>query len=160
MNICSNTSPIIFLSKIGQLELLTKCFSAVYIPNAVKSELKDQEIPDFITTMAISEVGKAFVSGGVGTLHHGELESIVLARELKADFVLLDDNLARTKAKRMGIQVIGTLGVLILANKKQLISIDKTREFIDTLINTHSLFISTTIRTNIETALDKNNSNG
>ena len=113
MKVCSNTSPIIFLSKINQLELLNKCFSEIFVPEAVLNELIDENIPAFISQSKLSEHGKAFVAGSVGSLHHGELEAIILARELQADFVLLDDSLARKKAQRMGLKIIGTLGVLL-----------------------------------------------
>ena len=48
MIVCSNTSPIIFLSKINQLELLEKCFSEVYVPEVVLDELTDYTAPKFI----------------------------------------------------------------------------------------------------------------
>ena len=154
MKVCSNTSPIIFLSKINQLELLNKCFSEIFVPEAVLSELIDENIPTFISQSKVSEHGKAFVAGSVGSLHHGELEAIILARELQADFVLLDDSLARKKAQRMGLKIIGTLGVLLLAFNKQLITSKETMFYIDTLINNHNLFISNTVLNKIYTSLD------
>jgi predicted nucleic acid-binding protein len=48
------------------------------------------------------------------TAHQGELEAIVLAQELSAEFVVLNDLLARRKAQRLAINVIGTLGLLLL----------------------------------------------
>lgn len=47
MKVCSNTSPIIFLSKIDQLDLLKKCFAQVYIPEAVNLEFTNYSPPDF-----------------------------------------------------------------------------------------------------------------
>lgn len=52
----------------------------------------------------------------------GESEAIVLARELNALWLLLDDALARRKANRIGIPVVGTLGVLLMAKNAGLIS--------------------------------------
>ena len=89
MIVCTNTSPIIFLSKINQLELLNKCFSNIFVPEAVLNELIDYPTPEFINKSKISDHGKAFVTGSLGALHRGELEAIVLARELNADFIMM-----------------------------------------------------------------------
>ena len=145
MIVCSNTSPIIFLSKINQLELLEKCFSEVFVPEAVLDELTDYTAPKFINKSIISDLGKAFVTGSLGALYRGELEAIVLARELNADFVLLDDHLARKKAKRMGIKIIGTLGVLLLACKNEFIKSHDVKHCINALTTQHNMFISNTI---------------
>jgi len=154
MIVCSNTSPIIFLSKINQLELLNKCFSNIFVPEAVLNELIDYPTPEFINKSKISDHGKAFVTGSLGALHRGELEAIVLARELKADFIILDDHLARKKAQRMGIKIIGTLGVLLLACKKGFISSHDVKHHINTLTTQHNMFISKTILKTVNEALD------
>jgi len=60
-----------------------------------------------------------------GRLHQGELEAIILAQELSADFVILDDLLARRKAQRLEINVIGTLGLLLLFEKRGLLTAEK-----------------------------------
>ena len=54
-------------------------------------------------------------------LDEGESEVIVLALEVKASLVLLDDREARLQAKRLGLRVTGTLGVLLRAKKLGLI---------------------------------------
>jgi predicted nucleic acid-binding protein len=46
------------------------------------------------------------------SLGRGEAETIVLASELKADIVLLDDSKARRTARKLDLKVMGTLGVL------------------------------------------------
>ena len=102
----------------------------------------------------VSDLGKAFVTGSLGSLHRGELEAIVLARELKADFVLLDDHLARKKAKRMGIKIIGTLGVLLLASKNKIITSHDAKHCINVLTTEHNMFISNTILKKINETLD------
>lgn len=59
----SNASPIIFLSKLGALDLLAKCFNEIHIPVAVKTEIGDVVLPEFIQVKAISEFGKHYVRG-------------------------------------------------------------------------------------------------
>ncbi len=51
----------------------------------------------------------------------GESESIILYKELNADFLLIDDKKARTIAENFNINCIGTLGILSAAKTKGLI---------------------------------------
>jgi len=53
--------------------------------------------------------------------HAGECEAIILAGELKADYVLLDDRSARKAAQQKRIPVMGTLGVLLVAKSLNLL---------------------------------------
>lgn len=55
-------------------------------------------------------------------LDAGESETIVLAEELGARYVLLDDRLARRKTMRLGMSTTGTLGVLLMAQAAGLIT--------------------------------------
>lgn len=49
----------------------------------------------------------------------GESEAIVLAQELKIDILLMDEKKGREEAKKLAIPIIGTLGILKLANEKK-----------------------------------------
>jgi predicted nucleic acid-binding protein len=55
------------------------------------------------------------------TLDNGEAEAIALATELQPEVVLLDDKLARRMARRLGVPVTGTLGVLLRAKQVGLV---------------------------------------
>ncbi|MFM7091785.1 MAG: DUF3368 domain-containing protein [Bacteroidota bacterium] len=55
-------------------------------------------------------------------LDKGEAEAIILASEIEADLILLDEALGRYHAKHAGLKVTGTIGVLIKAKKRGLIS--------------------------------------
>ena len=55
-------------------------------------------------------------------LDSGEAEAIVLTQELKADYIVLDDKASREIAKFIGLSVIGTIGVLLLAREKGIIA--------------------------------------
>ena len=52
----------------------------------------------------------------------GEAEAIALATELHPESVRLDDKLARQRARRLGVPVTGTLGVLLRAKQVGLIA--------------------------------------
>jgi predicted nucleic acid-binding protein len=58
----------------------------------------------------------------LGELDLGEAESIVLARELRADLLLLDESHARRIAQRMSLPITGLVGVLLEAAAKGLVS--------------------------------------
>ena len=64
-------------------------------------------------------------------LDQGEAEAIVLANEQKADLILLDEKAARKVAKKLGLPVLGTVGILKWAKKSGLI--DSLREWLDAL---------------------------
>ena len=139
MKIVTNTSPIIFLHKLNSLHLLEKLFESVLVSGGVVRELGD-ELPDFMQIVTLSARGEAFVSGALGRLHRGELEALFLAQETRANFVALDDLLAREKAKELGLRVIGTLGILLLAHKRAFLSSKETRERLTNLVEKHGLY--------------------
>ncbi|MDI6734969.1 MAG: DUF3368 domain-containing protein [bacterium] len=55
-------------------------------------------------------------------LGSGEAEAIILGRELAADYVILDERIAREIASQIGLKVIGLLGILVKAKEKEIVS--------------------------------------
>ena len=153
MKIVLNTSPIIFLSKINCLYLLENCASKIIAPKNVELELGDYALPDFIHVETLSMVGLAYVKGAMGRLHEGELSAIVLAQELSTDFVILDDLLARQKAQHLGLNVMGTLGLLLLMAKRQLLTHQQVWEHITDLTQRHGMYLSPKIVAQIKEKL-------
>ncbi len=142
MKIVLNTSPIIFLGKINCLHWLESCATEIIVPKNVVLELGDYSLPSFIQVETLSMVGFAYVKGAIGRLHEGELSAIVLAQELSADFVILDDLLARQKAQHLGLNVMGTLGLLLLMGKKGLLTNQKIWDYIGDLTQQHGMYLS------------------
>ncbi len=70
---------------------------------------------------------------------------MVLAKELSADFAVLDDLLARRKAQRLEVNVIGTLGLLLLFQKRGLLSGDQVWQKVTLLTQLHGLYLSQNI---------------
>ncbi|MCL2216372.1 MAG: DUF3368 domain-containing protein [Defluviitaleaceae bacterium] len=121
MEIVINSSPLIFLGGIERLTLLDDLFSKVYIPCAVLDEVKGLDLSSIsYSPMRISN--KQLAMGMLGCLHLGEVEVMVGAVENGIQYVVLDDNAARNKAKQSGLVVTGTLGVLRRARNMGLIS--------------------------------------
>jgi len=142
MKLVSNTSPLIFLEKLAALPLLMQCFDKIYIPPAVQHELGDVELPLTIQVIPISEAGQQFVFGALGSLHTGELQAMALTRELQADYIALDDLAARRKAQRLGLNVIGTLGILQLASRKGYLPAETFTTYLDELTTKHGMYLS------------------
>lgn len=121
MNIIFNSSPIIFLSKLEYLNLIMNQFDKVYIPKAVLDEIKikDDKITKSLINLIdenkiiVKEITLSKLSEGLRKrLGKGESEAITLAIELNTDYVILDDNVARKEAIRIGLTVKGTLAII------------------------------------------------
>ena len=125
--------------------MLLHCFDIVCIPLAVQEEIGDLILPLDIKLVKISPLSRHFVYGAVGHLHRGELKAMVLAQEIQADYVLLDDLAARRKAKRFGLKMIGTVGIIQLAYQANYISSTVASNYLDQLVQQHGLYLSTTI---------------
>lgn len=136
----SNTTPIISLFKIGQLDLLQVLFSRVFIPTAVYHEIAvlgsgktgDTAIDDAEYINVTDIQNKMAASLLRSQLDYGEAEAIVLAGELGADILLLDEKKARKVAQANFQAIIGTLGILQAAKGKGLIPDMRTQ--LDSLI--------------------------
>lgn len=126
MIVGSNTSPILNLGVIGQLNIIKQLYNKILIPHEVAAELSIippeqigaielQKLP-WIKTRSV--INRELVNSLVLELDAGEAEAIVLALEMKADLVLLDERRARKVASRFGLRFIGLLGMLVEAKQK------------------------------------------
>jgi len=123
MIIVANTTPIISLASIGQLNILEKLFGKVIIAEAVYHEIKakpsygyDQVDCAFIEVKQIQ--GKLYKDILLSQLDSGEAETIILAKEINADFVIIDENIGYQFANNSGLTAIRTLSILLKAKEK------------------------------------------
>jgi len=127
MIIVSNTSPLTNLAAIGQFDLLQNLYTKVHITQGVWDELNayGQHWPgrnevikatNWITRFTVQNAH--LVTTLRQDLDRGEAESIALALELNADFILLDEKEGRRIAKRLGLKRIGVAGILLEAKAK------------------------------------------
>ncbi len=126
MVIISDTTAITNLLVIDEIHVLKKLYGRIIIPKAVREELVIIEHHDeFLTSCDWIEVADAKnihqVRNLLMDLDRGEAEAIVLAKEQKADYLIIDELKGRIKAKEFGISVIGLLGVLVDAKKNGII---------------------------------------
>lgn len=143
MIVISDTTPIISLMKTNRLNLLKEMFSIVYIPNAVYMELienknysKEAELIkdcDFIKVIKIENEKSASILMNFTGLDAGESEAIILADEQQSDVLLMDEHKGRQVAKKMGIVITGTIGILAQAFDEKILSKEDIKECIDLL---------------------------
>jgi predicted nucleic acid-binding protein len=126
----SNTTPLRYLIAIGQEHLLGQLFEKVFVPAAVHGELTDARTPADVRRRVVSFSGWYEVRTVKETqaalfavsLHQGEREAILLAETLRADVLLIDEQIGRTIALSRNLPLSGTLGVLERADTIGLVS--------------------------------------
>ena len=132
-----NTTPIIALANIGQLDLLKKLYGEIAIPKAVDLEILSEPARSLVNAASwIKVVTQDFAnwkSMFSTRLHAGEIEVLLLAEACDADLLILDDNAAKKTAKYLGFTVTGTMGVLLKAKREGYI--DKVKPLMENLID-------------------------
>ncbi len=130
MIVVSDTSCITNLIQINQLDLLSKLYTTIIITPIVKQELQkfhgltETNFSSLGLLMQIP-VNTAAVNKLMQDLDAGESESIILAEEINADFLLVDERQATKIAKQRGLTTIGILGIILPAKQKNHISLVK-----------------------------------
>jgi uncharacterized protein len=136
--VVSNSSPIIALQQIGQLDLLERLYTRLVIPPVVAFEVSPSvELPAWIDQRPLVQTtGSNLLRASLGP---GESEAIGLALEVGSRWIILDDRPARRLAQALSIPVIGTPGILLAGKRRGLV--DHLRPHLDALIE-HGFFIA------------------
>lgn len=123
--VIADAGPIFSLAILDELELLNQLFDKIKISKAVWEEISFDKTPTFYKRIERFFKSKVTHIKGFNELtfvmDYGESESVILYRELNADFLLIDDKKARNIAENFGIKCIGTLGILSAAKNKGVI---------------------------------------
>lgn len=125
MKAVSNTTPLRYLIAIEQEHLLGQLFEKVFVPAAVHQELMDAKTPETVRNRVLAlpawfevrTVQETQKTTFPVTLHRGEREAILLAEALRADVLLVDEQVGRTIALSRNLPLSGTLGVLERADR-------------------------------------------
>jgi predicted nucleic acid-binding protein len=122
-----NNTPLVALWVLGRLDLLRDLYGAVTIPTAVRDEFlaieRDgreaalAEAP-WIKTATLRHPQRALVYTG---LDEGEAEVLALAEET-GGLVVMDERKGRRYAQRLGLSLTGSLGILLFAKERGLVS--------------------------------------
>ncbi|MFM7885033.1 MAG: DUF3368 domain-containing protein [Microcystis panniformis] len=141
MIVVSDTSALANLAIIDHLWLLESIYQTVIIPDVVARELTEASnplIPAILQSGGIqpqpltnSELANQLQQER--GLDAGEANAIALALELQADDLLIDERLGRQEALRLGLSIIGILGILLVAKQRSLIP--QVQPVMDTLIS-------------------------
>lgn len=116
-----DSSPLIFLSKLGVIEPAISLFNKAIVPHFVKDEISGRDDEAFSALEKLIETGSIeivnakssrFVNALRRRLGKGESEAIVVALDSEAEFAILDDRVARLIAIQLGLSVKGTLGII------------------------------------------------
>jgi predicted nucleic acid-binding protein len=130
MTVVSNTTPLNYLILINEIDILPQLYVRVDIPDAVLQELSSPRAPgqvrewlrrkpDWLIVHSIPPVQDPELE----QIQVGERQAILLAQLKQPDFILIDDRRARSAAERRGLNVVGTLGILVSAAKAGLVDL-------------------------------------
>jgi len=124
-SLISNTSPLLYLYRLGKLDWLNRMFDSIWIPSAVADELRaglgggyDVPNPSDYGWLNIVDPVSTPSEWLVSDLGAGEIAAMALALENRSRIVLLDDALARKIAQGAGLTVWGTLKILLEAKSR------------------------------------------
>ncbi len=138
MIVVSDSSPLIFMVRIGSLEILRSLYKTVLIPKAVFDEavnrgkdegygdafLIEKDVGSLIIVKNLRDKFSNQLKTLVKTYGKGESEAVVLCLQENADLLLADDHDTRKLAEIHNIRWLSTLGILFTALKKGLIGLD------------------------------------
>lgn len=149
----TNTSPLLYLYRIEAIEWLPSLFGEVWAPEAVKNELlagrnKGYDVPNagdfpWLTIVDPKSMPSEWLALDLGA---GEIAAMALALENPSQVILLDDGLARRTARAAGLQVWGTLKILLEAKSQGLI--EKIEPFVANLSEA-GMWVSAEVRQRI-----------
>ena len=122
MLVVADSSPLIYLSRVGALHVLSAIFHDIVVPKAVWVETVERR-PSLPGIDALRQaswlrvVDEPALELDLG-LDPGETAAILLAESLRADLLLIDERIGRKVALARGLTVRGTLGVLVQARQQ------------------------------------------
>lgn len=123
--VIADAGPIFSLALINKLDILDSLFDNIKIPQAVWNEISIDDSKPFYNRIFPYFNNKVEQIKGFNELtfimDYGESESVILYKELNANYLLIDDKKARNIAENFNINCIGTLGLLSIAKDKGLI---------------------------------------
>lgn len=156
MIVIINSGPLMALAKLGLLDLLPRLYRQVRFPTAVFTEVvgrgRERRYSDaFLVQMAIQqgklsviEVNDIDLPPDIATLSldAGEKQVLYLAQRDIANLVLFDDEKVREEAKARGLNVKGTLGVIIQAYHRGLLELNDAESIIEAIMSREDIWIS------------------
>lgn len=141
--IVCNATPLIYLAKVGKLELLRQIFGEILIPEEVKAEVIDRgkmlgEKDAYAVEKAVNDgwlkVARAKPLKTLIKLEDGETAALSLAKKLNIREILMDERPARSAATLLDLTPRGTVFVLLKALEKRILNLDEFLSVLGRLI--------------------------
>ena len=155
MIVVSDTSPVSSLIIIGQLSILKGVFTEIVIPPTVASEI--ERLADYSISLQVyhqsdwirkeKPKNEEEVKKLLHVIDEGESEAIVLAIEMGAAYLLIDERIGTIQARQKGLETIGLLGVLVKAKEKGVI--ENVKPILDDLIYKAGFWIGEKLRSRV-----------
>lgn len=149
MIVVADSSPLHYLILLEQTELLHRLYERVLVPDAVVAELRAEASPRKVSEwvssppswLRVVEVSAEDIVSVTDELDFGERAAITLAELTRAELLLIDETAGRAEARRRGLRVTGTLGVLrtgadagFVDVKKVVSRLEATNFYVDQLL--------------------------
>ncbi len=139
LKVVSDSTPLIALARINRFSLLQELFGKLIIPTAVYTEIVtdgkqrsgSDELKNANWIQCHQPSNHELVTFLKSSLDDGEAEAIALTHEMDADLLLMDDNDGRCIAESVGIELTGTVGLLLRYYQGQP---EKCKEALDELL--------------------------
>ncbi len=147
--IVADSTPIIYLAKVAQLQLLRSLYHDVVTPSEIKRELFEGDHPEvpaireayqlgWLEEAQLDQPAKFFLTRRLGqapSLHEGERQAIALARARKIPLLIDEDGkTGRRVARVWGVEVKGTLRVIFEAHEAGLVEYEEARRLFRKLL--------------------------
>lgn len=151
--VVSNASPLIYAAKIGFLEALRKLYGKILLPPAVYNEVVEKGVErkaadaliieeavmkGYLQVAELNERAKAEIKilTKMQDISVGEAEAIALAKQVKAELLIIDERSGTIVARVWGIKTVGLLGIIIEAMYQGIITFEKLKTYYNRMIET------------------------
>jgi predicted nucleic acid-binding protein len=143
MNVIVNATPLIALALINRLDLLPALFDEISVPAEVFDEIVVQgsgkpgaeALGQARWLRVIPSQRSLTVDPLLLGLDAGEVAVLLAAKDVRPDWVIIDERQARRVAFAMGLPVKGMLGVLLAAVIAGLLTKQEALEDLQNLLN-------------------------
>lgn len=130
--IISDTSCLIALDRINNLHILRETFDNVITTKEIEEEF-GRKLPDWIQIQKVRDENKKSELERI--VDKGEASAIALALETQNCILIIDEKKGRELARKLKVQIIGTLKAILLAKQKGVIP--SVKPLIDQLMKTN-----------------------
>jgi predicted nucleic acid-binding protein len=155
-DVLCDAGPLIILGKLNRLEVLAELYGEVRIPRPVYDEVVTSGLAkgasDAMTVRLIIQrrkwpvvnVPQAALASYTPSviLDAGERAVLALAQTMRHPLVLIDDEVARSEARRLGLPLRGTLGILVQACREKILSLSLTEILIHEISIRRDIWVS------------------